>query len=425
MGFGVFLGLPCGAEFGSVCRPSFWVRRFPVCSLLSRAAFSSQSSVRGQETGPPGGPHFGSVGQGDVEVFLGSIRAVPTKAAAYFQWINFALSSGPTGLRPLVLNMDETAIGRCFHGLRGTIVTTASKVGSPSEHASLSQRRSYISYLACVADDPAVQAKLPQVLLGNKHQFTLNFLRSAAGTLPPNIQLWRQTSSWNSHSTMRKWLSLLAKSLGKLMSERYVVLLLDVHPSHIHNSIFLHARRCGVRIVYIPAKMTWLLQPCDTHVFARLKLALRLSWQDQKSRSPDGEVSTEGWMRLVCNSIVSVVSKGDWRRSFLRNGVLDAQQQISDRLRAELGVHGDRIWSNEQPTPDAVMSIFPSRWKVDVLSYVLWQPKSQRGKGREESSCLVSASSRDVVVRPVVRRVLPATFQQRKTCKTERVRTLD
>ena len=33
------------------------------------------------------------------------------------------------------------------------------------------------------------------------------------------------------------------------------------------------------------------------------------------------------------------------------NGVLDAQQQISDRLRAELGVHSDRIWSNEQPTP--------------------------------------------------------------------------
>ena len=321
--------------------------------------------------------------------------------------------------------MDETATGRCFHGLRGTIVKTASKAGSPSEHASLSQRRSYVSYLACVADDRTVQTKLPQVILGNKHQFTLNFLRSVAGTLPPNIQLWRQTSSWNSHSTMRKWLSLLAKSLGKLTSERYVVLLLDVHPSHIHNSIFLHARRCGIRIVYIPAKMTWLLQPCDTHVFARLKLALRLSWQDQKSRSPDGEVSTEAWMRLVCNSIVSVVSKGDWHRAFLRNGVLDAQQQISDRLRSELDVHGDGIWSNEQPTLDAVMSIFPSRLKVDVLSYVLWQPKSRRRNGREESNCLASASSRDVVVRPVVRRVLPATFQQRKTRKTERVRTLD
>ena len=86
---------------------------------------------------------------------------------------------------------------------------------------------------------------------------------------------------------------------------------------------------------------------------------------------------------------------------------------------------GDRIWSNEQPTPDAVMSIFPARWKVNVLSYVLWQPKSQRAKGREESSCLESASSRDVVVRPVVRRVLPATFQQAKTCATERIRSLD
>ncbi|CAE7792362.1 unnamed protein product, partial [Symbiodinium necroappetens] len=91
---------------------------------------------------------------------------------------------------------------------------------------------------------------------------------------------------------------------------------------------------------------------------------------DQKSRSPDGEVSTEDWMRLVCQSIVSVVSKGDWRRAFLR------------------------IWSNEQPTPDAVMSIFPARWKVNVLSYVLWQPKSQRAKGREESRTQEALSAR-------------------------------
>ncbi|CAE7861964.1 unnamed protein product [Symbiodinium microadriaticum] len=129
----------------------------------------------------------------------------------------------------------------------------ASRIGSPSEHASLSQRRSYISHLACVADDRTVQAKLPQVLLGNKHQFTLNFLRSIAGKI--------------------------------------------------------------------------------------------------RSR----EVQMER-------------PKGDWRRAFLR------------------------IWSNEQPTPDAVMSIFPSRWKVNVLSYVLWQPKSQRAMGREESSCTLGFS---------------------------------
>ena len=97
----------------------------------------------------------------------------------------------------------------------------ASRIGSPSEHASLSQRRSYISHLACVADDRTVQAKLPQVLLGNKHQFTLNFLRSIAGKLPPNIELWRQTSSWNSHSTMRKWLGLLAKSC-KTLGEAHI-----------------------------------------------------------------------------------------------------------------------------------------------------------------------------------------------------------
>ena len=166
------------------------------------------------------------------------------------------LEAAPARSRPLVLNMDETAIGKCFPGLRGTIAKTARGSGSPCAHATLSDQRSGVSYLACVADDPTVQAQLPQVILGNKHQFTLDLLRSIAGALPPNVVLWRQASSWNCHATMRKWLSLLAKALGTLLAERYVVLLLDVHPSHIHNSIFLHARRCGVRIVYIPAKMT-------------------------------------------------------------------------------------------------------------------------------------------------------------------------
>ena len=340
------------------------------------------------------------------------------------------LEAAPARSRPLVLNMDETAIGKCFPGSRGTIAKTARGSGSPCAHATLSDQRSGVSYLACVADDPTVQAQLPQVILGNKHQFTLDLLRSIAGALPPNVVLWRQASSWNCHATMRKWLSLLAKALGTLLAERYVVLLLDVHPSHIHNSIFLHARRCGVRIVYIPAKMTRFLQPCDTHVFAKLKLALRMSWQSQKSEAPDGKVAATTWLRLVCNTIQTVVSRGSWQHAFCRNGILHAQQQMSSKLRADLGVHDHVVWSREQPAPEAVMSIFPARMQVDVLSYILWQPKSQREKARDascRSSDRPSSSFRDVTVPPPppVRRVLPATFRHTQACKRQRIRTLD
>lgn len=317
--------------------------------------------------------------------------------------------------------MDETSVGRHVRSLRGTIAAASCSRAKATDHASLADRRSYISYLACVAQDVTVQPKLPQVLLGNEHQFTLELLREVAGKLPASISLWRQKSSWNSHGTMRKWLTLLSKALGRLVQQRYVVLLLDVHASHIDNTIFQHARRCGIRIVYLPAKMTRFLQPCDTHVFAKFKLAVRKAWQETKARSLCGRVSTAGWLQVVCGAVEAVVSRGDWRQAFQADGVLDAQQQLSQQLRAELGFDGALMLPRVAPTAEAVRAIFPSRMKVDVLSYVLWQPKCQRPKPKQAAAA--ASSSKEPPAPLPKRRVLPATFQPAKEVKV--IRTLN
>ena len=106
--------------------------------------------------------------------------------------------------------MDETALVRHVTGLRGTVVKVSAPKQAAIERASLADRRSYISYLACITHDAAVQALLPQVLLGNEHQFTLALLRSVSSQLGPNIQLWRQKSAWNSHQTMLFFFGLMA-----------------------------------------------------------------------------------------------------------------------------------------------------------------------------------------------------------------------
>ena len=156
-----------------------------------------------------------------------------------------------------------------------------------TDRASLSARRSSISLLACVSSDVGIQADLPQVLVGNEHTCTLQVLRSV-GSRVGNAILWRQKSAWNNHSTMRKWLTRLTKSLGSLVTKRYVIVLVDVRPSHIDGSIFPHARRCGVRLVYIPAKLISYVQPGDTHVFALLKQAVRKGWLEEKAKLGKG-----------------------------------------------------------------------------------------------------------------------------------------
>ena len=54
-----------------------------------------------------------------------------------------------------------------------------------------------------------------------------------------------------------------------------IVLVLEDAPSHVADA-FLHACcRWQVRIVVIPAKLAWRLQPLDTHVFSTLKATVR------------------------------------------------------------------------------------------------------------------------------------------------------
>lgn len=86
-------------------------------------------------------------------------------------------------------------------------------------------------------------------------------------------------------------MTVLANAHGDVVKDRYVILLVDVHSTHIDETILQHARRCGIRLVYIPAKMTAYLQPCDTYVFAKFEHAFRKLWRERRSLSPDGAIS--------------------------------------------------------------------------------------------------------------------------------------
>lgn len=357
--------------------------------------------------GPSRGPIFGSV------------HGRASQATAYFQWVNAAVDAAPSCRPPLIINMDETAIVRHVSGLRGTVLKATSQRQLAVDRAPLSERRSCISLLACITHDAAIQAQLPQVLLGNEHVFTLQLLQDV-GTEVGKVFLWRQKSSWNCHATMRKWLSLLAKALGPVVQERYVIVVLDVHPSHIHSSIFLHARRCGLRLVYIPAKLTSFLQPCDTHVFARFKSAVRSAWREQKSRAPRGTMSTGAWLAVARYAIEKVLLETTWRKAFLADGLLRRQQNLSPQLLVDLGFDGPVDVPKVLPTTAEASSIFPSRVKVDILSYLLWQTKTEQKKNESmETMPLLEASSSS----SSARRPLPPTFAMTRAAR--KIRTLE
>jgi hypothetical protein len=318
------------------------------------------------------------------------------QALAYFRWINHAQASAPEGRPPLLINLDETSLSYSFIGSTGTVVCSKHippHVQQATEDANTADTHGHVSYVAMVTHDTAIQPLLPQVLLGNEHRFTQTLLKAIKPEIPPNIVLLRQKSAWNCHSTMRAILSLLAKALGKHLTERYVILILDVHSTHIHASIFAHARRLGIRLVYIPAKLTYLLQPCDTHVFSQLKHALREAWRNARSNS-EAAISATAWLLLIFRCIRIVLQGKPWLHAFQSTGALTLQQCLAPRVFYRMGLRAAPVVPPGPPTQQEARVVFPKNVRLNVMSYVLWCRALELNKG---SSAVPGAA---VVVSP-------------------------
>ena len=270
--------------------------------------------------------------------------------------------------------MDETAVGYSFTGQRGTILCS-NKLPSgkrlASEQASLSDRRGHITHVCMITHESEIQPKLPQILMGNEHRFTYELLGSVASERPRNVELWRQASSWNSHASMRRVLRCLASSLGPILQERYVILVLDVAPCHIDQSIYNEARRLGIRLVYIPAGLTSLLQPLDVYAFARYKSALRTAWHSIRSSSSGGAVSPRDWMLMIFRA-TRLLQRTSWKHAFLRTGLLAEQSCVSSTILEESGWESLPCIESGVPTDDQVACIFPRKRKLNHRAYAEW-----------------------------------------------------
>jgi hypothetical protein len=263
---------------------------------------------------------------------------------------------------------------RKLPGASGTLVREehlSETVPAPTEDVSTGDTHGHISFLAMITPDSSIQPLLPQVLLGNEHQFTQKLMREVRAVTPENFVLLRRQSGWNCHEVMRQVLTLLAKNLKEVMKKRHVILLLDVHSSHLHRSIFAHARRLGIQLVYIPAALTFMLQPCDTHLFARLKTALREAWRNARLQG-DGKISSEEWLMMIFSCARKVMQGTRWRGAFQNTGALAKQEQISPKTFYRMGLRVRPRVPSGPPTKEEAALVFPKRRKLNVMTYVMW-----------------------------------------------------
>ena len=276
---------------------------------------------------------------------------------------------------PLIINMDEASVAFHLTGVVGTVLKTGRfSPLRPGDRAKLSARRGAVTYIASICNDPAFNDLLPQILLGNCHQFLLRTIQTARTELPANLLLWREVSSWNNVKIMQKYIEHLCKRLGGFLQERAVYLVVDMAACHIHPDVHSYALERGLRMILIPAGMTGTLQPLDVYVFRQFRSKMQELWLDCKGNAEEGQMTLLVWLRVVCAAIQSVVAGKDWQHAFQRVGLMSGQSLLSAKILKALD------WSPCPAVPEILPAVgqasamFPRRSRVNVPMWVHWAP---------------------------------------------------
>lgn len=271
----------------------------------------------------------------------------------------------------LRVNVDETAIQRNAHGRKG-IVMSAARRHHPVLLTKKAAERGTLTHVAFICDDTALQPHMPQVIICNEHTLTKAQLEAASAIVPSNVWVCRAKSSWVDAATFAAALGWLARATMQVRASHRVIVLLDCCPVHLHPLVRAAARRHRMYLCYVPTGMTWLLQPCDTHVFRKYKNCLRNLFAEEQVRQRMHALDTLTLVKLLCQAVLQVLQGNRWGAAFDHNGYGQWQAEVSDRVGKVVDLPAIQAQTRSPCTADDVRLVLPKGLTYDARILQSW-----------------------------------------------------
>ena len=240
--------------------------------------------------------------------------------------------------------------------------------------ATRKQQRGCLSHVAFVCDQPEIQPHLPHVIIGNQAVLPLYTQRELEPQLLSNVFLVRRKSAWVDAPYMAVIIKLLGAMLRPFLNRFQPILLMDALPAHLAPGVFRAAARAGIWVVVVPAKLTWLIQPADTHAFFKYKMYLRRRYVEAMARSSDGELQLREVLKAMNEGVRYVFQAHDWSKAFAENGFGHKQQLLRQSVVRSAGLRLPLSIPSVIPTLMQLRSIWPGGRDVplsDVFAPVL------------------------------------------------------
>ena len=289
------------------------------------------------------------------------------KAGAVWRWYRSLLRLVPPGKRVLRVNMDETSVA-AFHGHERGNVIRWQKRGRDAEPepitwADRKRRRTAFTHAAFICDDTAIQPLLPQLLLANESCLTKRDLDTILEDCPPNVYVKRAKSGWMTSEILLILMKCLVEVLRPYSETHQVFFMLDAARCHLHDSIAQYCARNQIFLIVVPARLTFLLQPCDTHLFARYKVHLKKRYHEVASEAADGTVDTVSLFRCVFHTIRAVMQGRSWHSAFEADGYSDDVTRVSSYIMRSLQYENPPMIADGMPDEALFMLCYPRNSK--------------------------------------------------------------
>ena len=131
---------------------------------------------------------------------------------------------------------------------------------------------------------------------------------------------------------MCRIIQILAVALESHAKDSQIILSADCCRAHIAKQVWQTCTRHNICLHLIPAKMTWALQPCDTHVFASLKRRIQRGCVELMLQSPSGQLTKVQLFRAFSGALQEIVNNGNWQKAFHDVGMVGHQNDVSDTV---------------------------------------------------------------------------------------------
>ena len=240
--------------------------------------------------------------------------------AVWAQWLRNSLAAD----NDLVfINLDETSVERLVPHRFGNVVRVPREgAGAAAVYERISRRdtHGHLTLVGLVTATAELQQYLPQLLLPKDANLSVAE-RAAFAAVPAPLEWFRGSAGWVTAANFPAILTRIRRAVHGRRPRCVIVLVLDCAPQHLADNIINHARRLRIVLLYVPARLTWLLQPLDTHVFALLKRRLHALQLDARGDSVDGVLHGTEWLGLLCQAVQEVMARANWSAAFAGNGV--------------------------------------------------------------------------------------------------------